>query len=66
MQANNEGNFLKLKEVSKYLKIHRSTLYRLAQQGQIPASKVGKLWRFNKEKIDKWFDEKQYTKENKL
>jgi hypothetical protein len=31
----------------------------MAQQGKIPASKVGRVWRFRKEKIDKWLDKKE-------
>lgn len=46
-----------LKEASKYLRLNKSTVYRLAQEGKIPASKIGKVWRFKKEKIDRWFDQ---------
>lgn len=45
-----------LEEASRYLKIHISTLYQMAQKGRIPASKVGRLWRFRKHRIDKWLD----------
>lgn len=40
----------------KYLKTSVSTIYRLAQGGKIPASKVGNQWRFRKEKTDEWLD----------
>jgi len=42
-------------EVAEYLKIPKSTLYCLAQQ------KVGRHWRFEKQRIDKWI-EGQYHK----
>lgn len=54
---------LTLAETSKYLKIHTSTLYQLAQQGKVPASKVGRLWRFRKHRIDKWLDKKENNKQ---
>lgn len=41
-------------ELSEYLKIAKSTLYKLAQEGSIPAQKVGKHWRFRKAAIDQW------------
>jgi len=47
---------LTLEEARKYLKIHKGTLYRLAQQRRIPAAKVGRIWRFKKAKLDEWLD----------
>ena len=41
-------------EMSKYLKISRSTLYKLAQEGKLPAQKVGRHWRFHREAVDEW------------
>jgi excisionase family DNA binding protein len=41
-------------ELSKYLKISRSTLYKLAQEGKLPCQKVGRHWRFHKDGIDRW------------
>ncbi len=46
-----------LKEASRYLKIHTSTLYRLAEQGKAPASKIGKIWRFKKDDINAWLEQ---------
>lgn len=46
--------WLTVKELSKYLKISSDTIYRFAQKDRIPASKIGRQWRFNKEKIDGW------------
>jgi len=44
-------------ELSACLKIAKSTLYKLAQEGKLPGQKVGRHWRFRKETIDKWLDE---------
>jgi len=42
-------------ELSEYLKISKSSLYKLVQEGSIPgAKKVGRHWRFHRETIDKW------------
>jgi len=51
-----------IKELSKYLKISRSTLYKLAQEGKLPGQKVGRHWRFRKETIDRWLDENREVK----
>jgi excisionase family DNA binding protein len=47
---------LTIDELADYLRIPKSTLYKLAQQGKIPAQKVGRHWRFRKEAIDRWLD----------
>ncbi|MCL0046893.1 helix-turn-helix domain-containing protein [Thermodesulfovibrionales bacterium] len=52
-----------IEECAKYLKTSVSTIYKLAQEGKIPASKVGNQWRFRKEEIDNWLDrEEQFGK----
>lgn len=45
---------MSIEELAEYLKISRSTLYKLAQDSEIPAQKVGKRWRFHKDAIDEW------------
>ncbi|MHC1770191.1 MAG: helix-turn-helix domain-containing protein [Flexilinea sp.] len=47
-----------IEEASKYLRIPLSSLYKLAQYGKIPCQKVGRHWRFRKETIDRWLDER--------
>ena len=41
-------------ELADYLKIPKSTLYKLVREGKIPAQKVGRHWRFHKETIVRW------------
>ena len=48
---------LTIDELGQYLKIAKSTLYKLAQEGRIPGQKVGRHWRFRKEAIDRWLEE---------
>ena len=43
-----------LREVATYLRLHRSTVYRLAREGVIPGFKIGSQWRFRKEHVDRW------------
>ena len=41
-------------ELSVYLRVHRSTIYRLLKKGDLPAFRIGSDWRFNVEEIDGW------------
>ena len=41
-------------ELAEYLKIPKSTLYKLVRSGSVPCLKVGKHWRFHKRAIDAW------------
>ena len=50
---------LTIGELSEYLKIPKSTVYKLCQEGKIPGQKVGRHWRFRKETIDLWLDEQR-------
>jgi len=48
------SEIMTLEETAKYLKIGKSTLYKMAREGKIPAVKIANQWRFRKEDIDKW------------
>ena len=50
-------------EAKRYLKVSSSTLYRLVQKKKIPASKVGRSWRFRKEKLISWLETQEDAKE---
>ena len=41
-------------ELSEYLRVHPSTIYKLLRTGELPGFKVGSDWRFNTELIDRW------------
>jgi len=47
------------REVAKYLKLHQITIIKYVKEGIIPAFRVGRVWRFDKEIIDKWISEEQ-------
>lgn len=47
---------LTIDELATYLKVSKSTLYKLVQEGKVPGQKVGKHWRFRREAIDAWLD----------
>ena len=41
-------------ERSVDLKVAKSTLYKLVQEGKLPGQKVARHWRFHREAIDAW------------
>jgi excisionase family DNA binding protein len=41
-------------EAAELLRIPRSTVYKLAQLGKIPAQKVGRHWRFHRDSLVDW------------
>ena len=51
------SNYLTVTELSEYLKLPEETVYKYARTGRIPASKVGRYWRFERSKIDRWVDD---------
>lgn len=46
--------WLTIDELAAYIKMSRTKLYGMAQRGDIPASKIGTQWRFDREEIDQW------------
>lgn len=51
------GDILTIEELALYLKIPKSTLYKLVREGKIPSQKIGRHWRFRKGAIDHWLEE---------
>ena len=49
---------LTVKEVCDLLRVHPTTLYKLARKGKIPSFRVGTEWRFRKDAILRWMAEK--------
>lgn len=50
----NSDRWISLQEVCEYLGVKRHTILRWIEERGMPASKVGKLWRFKIADIDKW------------
>ena len=48
------NDLLTLSEVSTFLKVPKSTIYKLARERRLPGHKVGKHWRFVREEIEAW------------
>ena len=53
-----DDEILTVRQVSKLLKLHQRTIYKLAQNGMIPALRLGKSWRFLKAAMKKSFEKR--------
>jgi|Deesub1362A_J573_1020465.scaffolds.fasta_scaffold01498_2 excisionase family DNA binding protein len=51
-----------LEEVANYLRVTKKTIYRLLKRGGVPATKVGRQWRFEKAAIDDWLRQSSVEK----
>ena len=49
-----EGEILTVSDVARFLRVPKSTVYKLARLGELPASKIGKHWRFLRRDIHEW------------
>lgn len=53
-----EREIMTVPELSAYLRVHPSTIYRLLKYRRIPGFKIGSDWRFEKSAIDAWFTQR--------
>lgn len=52
--AESHGEILTVTDVARFLRVPKSTVYKLARLGELPASKIGKHWRFLRRDIHEW------------
>lgn len=55
-------SILTLKEMAQLLKMNERTVLKMAQTGAIPAAKIGSQWRFKRELVDHWLDDRMLGK----
>ena len=60
-----EDRLLTLREVAEYLRLKERTIYKWAEEGAIPASKLGSAWRFRKSDVDEWVEEHKNVRREK-
>ena len=53
---NKPHEIMRLSDVSAWLRIHPSTIYRMANEGNLPAFRLGGTWRFSRTALEKWID----------
>lgn len=58
-------DILTIEEVAKYLRVSDRTVYDWAQKGEIPAGKIGTVWRFKKSEIEHWVNDRLSSDHNR-
>jgi len=53
-----------VKETAEFLRLAITTVYKLANEGKLPARKVGGSWRFSHRALDEWLSEPRQTGKN--
>lgn len=51
-----------IKTLAQYLGMGRSKIYNLIRQKKVPASRIGRQYRFSKPLIDQWLKERLITR----
>ena len=47
-------NWVSMKDITKYLDVSRETVLQWISNRKMPASKVGRLWKFKISEVDEW------------
>ncbi len=55
-----DNEIMTVNEVAEFLRMNPMTIYRMAQQGRIPASKIWGCWRFQRSEIESWVKAQEY------
>ncbi len=54
-----DDQLMSVKELADYLQVNISTVYLWSQRGQIPAMKVGNMWRYRRSEIEEWLNQRR-------
>lgn len=52
--SSTEGRWFSVDEVAEHLGVKRDTVYKWIERKNLPAHKVGKLWKFDLTEVDMW------------
>jgi excisionase family DNA binding protein len=52
--AGSDVGIMTVHDVADYLRLSEAKVYKMANEGRVPALRMGKTWRFKKELIDEW------------
>ncbi len=55
-----QHEYLKVPEVAEVLRVARSRAYELVADGTIPAVKIGRSIRVNRQELDRWLEGQRY------
>jgi excisionase family DNA binding protein len=53
-EVGSDVGIMTVHDVAQYLRLSEAKVYKMANEGHVPALRIGKTWRFKKELIDEW------------
>ncbi len=59
------GNIVTAKDLSKFLRLSESTIYKLASESELPGFKIGDSWRFDLDEVNELIRRRMRVKEMK-
>jgi excisionase family DNA binding protein len=59
-----QQRYLSLNDTALYLGLSRKTLYEWVERGEIPAYKLGRVWRFDRDEVDRFVHRSTESKFN--
>jgi PTS system nitrogen regulatory IIA component len=51
-----DETLMSVREIAEYLNVNISSIYMWSQKGQIPAIKMGTMWRYRRSEIEDWLN----------
>lgn len=60
-----EDRWLSVEEISVYLGVTKDTVYKWLSERDLPAHKIGRLWKFKKEDVDVWVKAQSNSQEKR-
>jgi excisionase family DNA binding protein len=52
--VNLEDRWLSMNDICQYLGVWNDTVYKWIDKQNMPAHRMGRLWKFKKEEVDEW------------
>ena len=49
-----EDRWLSISDICKYLGVSNDTVYKWINKQDMPAHRMGRLWKFKKDEVDRW------------
>jgi excisionase family DNA binding protein len=49
-----EDRWLSIHEICSHLGVSKDTVYKWIDKNEMPAHRMGRLWKFRKDEVDKW------------